>query len=171
MNHSQAVNISGATSNSTRARSSARFFRCESALTTHLGCTMLLQQVFRCPRLLRRTLYPDAVVTVTEARIVTHHHRDARNARVYEKPGHRRQSTDQHHHFESKNRIRNPGRYRLSTDNEWPPGRYPDRDPVGEGATEQSADERESTHATRRRADGFLELVTRCRCEDPNSTD
>src|SRR5689334_6989084 len=132
---------------------------------------MLLQQVFRCPRLLRRTLYPDAVVTVTEARIVTHHHRDARNARVYEKPGHRRQSTDQHHHFESKNRIRNPGRYRLSTDNEWPPVRYPDRDPVAEGATEQSADERESTHATRRRADGFLELVTRCRCEDPNSTD
>src|ERR1051325_9587325 len=136
VNHSQAVNISGATSSSTRALTNARFFTRESAFTTHLGCTMLLQQFFRCPRLFGRTFHPDPIVTMAEARIVTHHHRDAGNARADEESGHRRQSSDQHHHFETKDGIRDPRRDRFSADDQWPPVRYPDRDPVAEGATE-----------------------------------
>ena len=62
LNHSHAVRASGNTKTRTRSL----------ALTSHLHGAVLAQQIFGCACLLGRTLYPDTVIAVTEARVVTY---------------------------------------------------------------------------------------------------
>src|SRR5689334_12366843 len=165
VNHSQAVRSNGAASSSTRARVHARL-KMRLPLTPHLGRPVLLQQILCRPRLLGWTFDPDSVITVTETRVVSNHHRQTRNTRGDEKAGNSRQSANQYHHFKPENGVRNPGRNWLPSHNQRPIVRNPDRDPVPEGAAEQSADQREPAHRTWRRCDSLLQFVPRCRSEN-----
>src|SRR6202030_1209261 len=98
------------------------------AFKPHLRCTMLAQKLLGGPCRLWRTLDPDTVIAVTETWIVADHHRESRNARADEKTRDGRQRSDENHHLEAEDRVRDPGSDRFAADNERPVIRCPDRD-------------------------------------------
>src|SRR4051812_45490760 len=161
VNHSQAVSSSGSTSASVRIL----------PLTPHLHCPVIAEQSFRGYCLLGRALDPDAVLAVTEARVVSDHHRQPRDPGMDEKPGDGGKRSDENHHFEAEDGVRNPRRDWLPADHKRPVVRRPDRDPVAERHAAQTTDQRVAPHRTRRRLDRRLELVTRGRREDADGAD
>src|SRR3982074_3049344 len=95
VNHSHAVSISGS------ARTSARFL----AFKSHLHGAVLAQQLLRRARFVGRALDPDPVVSMAETRIVTDHHRQSGNSCINEEASDSSKPADEHHHFESKDRV------------------------------------------------------------------
>src|SRR5215208_4047517 len=114
-----------------------------------LHCTMLTQQRLRFRIFLRWTFHPHSVVAAAETRIVSNGHSELWNSRVDEQSGNGRQSSEQHHHLEAENRVRDPRGDRLSANDERPVVRSPHRDPVSAGSAEQSPEQRVPSHRTR----------------------
>src|SRR6185436_1678470 len=100
----KSLNHSHAPSTNVMAMRSARTL----TLTSHLHRAVLPQNLLGGFRLLGRTLHPDSVIAVTEARVVTDLHREARDPCVHEKTDHRRQAADEYHDLEAEDRVRHP---------------------------------------------------------------
>src|SRR5688572_16099862 len=112
VNHSQPPKTTG-TQTSARERA-----RTDLALTAHLHRSMLAKQGLDTGALVGRALDPHPIVAVAEPRIVSHGHRETRDAGVGEHADHRRKRSDQHHDLESEDRVRNPRGDRLSADDD-----------------------------------------------------
>src|SRR6476469_9091514 len=131
------------------------------ALMANLDGAVLAQEIGRLGGSVWCGDDPDAVVAVAEAWVVTHGHRESRDASEREHAEHGGERADEHHQLEADDGVRYPARHRLAADDDGPVIRDPDRDPVAERESGEAADQREDAHLAVRRLERVLELVAR----------